>query len=381
VLNFFRICGGVAVSIVSTRVKLYDSLITIVFIFLALERIYMSAGVTSGTYNNYITFILFGTSTLIMLLKRNGLVGTPKVLLSGTFFLVYLLINYITFQVSFTETFRYVGDFMLMYVGYELRFTLLKPVVYIQTTLGLIFTFVVSNTVDGGRTTGFLSTSPTNFGFLLMIGIAIIIFSDKMTKFDFLVILFSLLLIYRTYSRSIIFGALGVIAIRVLIMSWNSRKVGHLKTGIIFLILACILYLVFPAISNIRADGGDSDNTRVFLIQGLWNRLLEIPVHIITGFGGGSSYSYTSSLVGRVLPPHFDLLVWIFDLGIVGGTLFMAAILALTRDHFKIICVYLLVVGTVHNLLFFPQALFLIFLFWGGEDNGKHVFRYHEQVD
>ena len=362
-LNFFRICGGVAVSIVSTRVKLYDSLITIVFIFLALERIYMSAGVTSGTYNNYITFILFGTSTLIMLLKRNGLVGTPKVLLSGTFFLVYLLINYITFQVSFTETFRYVGDFMLMYVGYELRFTLLKPVVYIQTTLGLIFTFVVSNTVDGGRTTGFLSTSPTNFGFLLMIGIAIIIFSDKMTKFDFLVILFSLLLIYRTYSRSIIFGALGVIAIRVLIMSWNSRKVGHLKTGIIFLILACILYLVFPAISNIRADGGDSDNTRVFLIQGLWNRLLEIPVHIITGFGGGSSYSYTSSLVGRVLPPHFDLLVWIFDLGIVGGTLFMAAILALTRDHFKIICVYLLVVGTVHNLLFFPQALFLIFLF------------------
>lgn len=349
--------------------KIVDVVFSFIFLFFLLERIYMPITITSGTYNSYISVILGTVSMICLLVKRNGQVNVRIMLLMGLF-TFYVVITTIFLAADATEAARYLFDVFLMITGYEMHLGTLGLIVYVQFLFGVFYSFFKANYFNG-RITGFLTTSPTNFSLLLVIGIAYVLFVKRMNIFTILVLGVSLVMIYLTYSRSILLIAIFLIMIKVYRIFINldiHRLYKVIGTLILSIILIIIMFYVIPKINTIRSDGADSTTTRVYLLTKLFQSLLNSPSTVVFGHGAGASYLFIQTLLGIKLPPHFDALVWIYDLGIVGTTLVIYLFTKVVSKRYMIVSLIILAVGTLYNFLFFPVGLMFLFLFWGNRD-------------
>lgn len=344
--------------------RMCEKIFLIICCFFMIERIYMPTTVTSGTYNNYLSIILAIFSFGLLLVKNRGAVLDRKSTLIFIVFTLFLLGQAFLLQANSLELVRYESDAILIFLGYQIHFRYVDILFKFEFLMGAIYGILLPNYYDN-RITGFLTTSPTNFSLLILIGLAYFLFKENIEIIDWLFILLGYYLIYLTYSRSILLVGLILFAYRLL--NYELKKYKQFKFVVftlVTLVSIIAVYKVLPYLLTIRSDGGDSTRTRTYLIVSLFGNLRENIKYIFFGFGGGASYQFIQNLLGTKLPPHFDILVLLYDLGIVGSGLFFLIIKDCLGEKWKI-CLIILITGAFHNLLFFPYGLLMIFILFG----------------
>lgn len=333
--------------------------------FVIIERLYMNVTITSGTYNNTLSIVL--TISLILFLFLNGRDSfsieetKPFVLLIG----FVILENALLINADINEIGRYVLDISLMWFALKIEFRNTWKIMYFIIIAGAVFTFVWPNYADG-RITGFLTTSPTNFGLLETMAIGFLISSTREYKLKWPLILLALTEIYLTYSRSILLVAIALVLYKFISDNWQHKYLRYIMVPSLIILIALSAPTIISKVFSIRSDGNASTTTRVFLIQNLFGEFLHSTILAkMFGHGAGKSYLFIQELVGSKLPPHFDVLVWLYDCGIVGFGLVINMIVKATKMSKFVFPVSMLAVGIFHNLLFFPVGLMLLFLSWG----------------
>ncbi|MFQ6178959.1 O-antigen ligase family protein [Bacillus paranthracis] len=332
----------------------------LIIVFFLMEKIYMNKGQITGTYSSIISFILILVLMVLMVITKDKIsINASMVLLVS---MIYILGSYVFIGGEFRETLRYISIIIIMFLSGSIRNIKLDFMFKMIIILGLFSVLFWRDSTVLNRATGFFLTSPTLFSFTILVAMAYLAYQMN-SKSNLIFIFIGILLIWLTESRSTLLAA-AIVCGSIVYGRYLKQKTIYVKMTILLL---AVFIAVFAGVKLgnsdflIREDGVASTDTRFFFYQYAINQFLLSPLNIIFGYGSGASYKMISNLTGVRIPLHFDLLVIMYDyglLGIVGVLLILKKFIV--RWHW--ILILLLLVGNVHNLIYFPVGVCLIVL-------------------
>lgn len=327
-----------------------------IIIFLC-EKVYMAPGQPTGSYSSLSTlFFLF-----FLIIQSFLLNNLSKRLL--IFFLIasaYILFLTLLLNGDLSEAFRYISALVLFSLASEYRYAKLDVLMKYIIILGLIFTVIFN---IEGRQTGFFSTSPTLFSFVILISITLLCSKNYINKLNLFYSIVGLWLIILTQSRSTTFIAVLILYLGIynFLLKKYGKRIGKLLLIVSLLIIIVSVFISMDYVKAIlfRDDGTQSTITRFFFYKYIFSQYLENSSYFLWGNGPGSSYTIISSLVGTKIPVHFDILVILYDLGIIGFVSILVIPFMLVKK-FPMEGILLLMVGNLHNLIYFPVGIILV---------------------
>jgi beta-1,4-N-acetylglucosaminyltransferase len=330
------------------------------------EQIYLVGDKVTGDNNKLITLLII--LFLMLHLIINKTLFSNRILYTiGSLSLIS--VHFIVFGGVLSEFLRYSSLLVIIYFISNTNFSreAISAFIKVLTIGGFVYFFynlIDSSSLLNERFSGFLKTSPTLFSFLMLISLYYLLETFK-KKRDLIFIFLTLFLIVVTFSRSIILGAILVIFFSVS-KSFFKKRINFSKKKLIYIVSSVIVFTITSSvilyfISNLRSNVHASNMTRLnFINQGI-NYLLEKPESFITGYGAGSAFSLISQITSFKTPLHFDLLTILVDYGFIGVIFLLLLPLFFIKENL-IIAYFLLLLGSIHNLLYFPLGILMIFL-------------------
>lgn len=342
------------------------------FIFLLSMEFIYSPG-ASGQYNFYILILVNAVFLGIALFNR-GLVRVHR----GDFlyFGAALLVSLYKFN---SVSVSYGLFLMAAWFIQRMRFYHVK-----QLHIALILVSAVKTLVElvflrkAVRAEGFMATSATIFSVIMCISIYYLmthLSAKKKVRFrEYVCVAFALICIYLSESRSSILAAAGIMAYCIssaMLMKKGKNRAASVALYLFLAFVAVTLaleYFSFDRFMTQRGNAQDSTNTRMSLILLFGRQLLENPVMLFIGKGGG----YTVQTAN--IPLHQDVLMVLCEYGLVG---LIGVYLMLFRKR-KMDMVYwaIFLLGTFHNIMTCPIAFIIFFATirskdFEGEKNGS----------
>jgi O-Antigen ligase len=327
-------------------------------IFLLLEKVYLPKGVPTGTYNTYITPVLFCILFASFFLTKSKF--TKQSLIFSFICILVILVNQLFFNGILKETLRYISMILIFLVAGQIN---LKNISFFFRILILVsFFFVITdiNSLYSTRITGFLSTSPTLFSYILLISITYLIFKSN-NKLDFFLILLGTWIIWETESRSTLLVALIFLAFSFINKIFKGNKFKLIRSLIYIMMGLVSVFLIYSVITGhllTRDTGSASTETRLKFMMNILYIIKDDPKIAFFGGGSGLSYKIIAERTGFSTPAHFDPLTIWFDFGIFGLVLMFLLPLVLSKKWSWQGWI-LLFLGSIHNLVYFPVGFAL----------------------
>ncbi|PED96589.1 hypothetical protein COL64_02750 [Bacillus toyonensis] len=336
------------------------NVLLLIIVFFLMEKVYMSYGQITGTYSSTISVILIFVLLILMFITKGKLSISSSIVILIS--IIYILSSYVFIGGELRETLRYISIIIIMFLSGSVRGLKLDIVFKIIIIIGLFCVLFWGDSIVLNRATGFFLTSPTLFSFTILISIAYLAYQTD-SKVNLIFIFIGILLIGATESRSTLLAA-AILCGSMVYRRYLKKKTIYVKV-ISLLLFLMIAFFVGITLSDsdllIREDGVQSTDTRLFFYKYAINQFLLHPMNIVFGYGSGASYEMISNLTGVRIPLHFDLLVIMYDYGLL-GILGVLLILRKLIVQWYWIIILLLLVGNVHNLIYFPVGVCLIFL-------------------
>ena len=167
---------------------------SLIFIFILLEKVYMPKDDITGSMNRIIIGVLF-ILAIIYRFYRGTMINLIDILMVLSIGVYIFLWKY-----SGDNSFVYMMMIFILYLIKDIE--IYKEKIFFSCIIFIGFVMGVVQKIEGeDRVTGFLSTSPTIFSYMLLIAMIYVLFSKNTGK-NLLISLLAILTIYFTESRS-----------------------------------------------------------------------------------------------------------------------------------------------------------------------------------
>lgn len=213
------------------------------------------------------------------------------------------------------------------------------------------------------RAAGFMATSATIFSVIMCISIYYLLTNlsaKKKTRIrEYVYVAMALVCIYLSESRSSILAAAGIAAYCVSSDMLTKKGKNRAASVALYLFLAfvavCVAleYFNFDRFMTSRGNAQDSTNTRLSLIITFGRQLLEDPLMLFIGKGGG----YTVQTIH--IPLHQDVLMVLSEYGVVG--LIVTYLMLFRKAKMNLVYWAIFLLGTFHNIMTCPIAFIIFF--------------------
>lgn len=346
-------------SIKNVNLKSKEYLLLILLVIPLIEPLYMSSNTTSGSKNNIVSIYLI---SILILITYNSLLKNLTNKITVTYLTTLLIfIHFIIIGGDIKETLRYASLIIFVYlVSLVPKLPSLRPLFYGISIVGAYYAFG-QKSVGIERATGFLNTSPTLFSYVLLIMIMYLLFYNFNIR-DLPMLSLNFYLIYLTESRSTL--AVGILILFVPIFLKLQKLIKNkILIFIIFMASIFLFAYIFIYVSNnitLRESGNDSTQTREKYLNSAIEILKDHPEKFLIGGGSGTSYDIVSNVAGIKTPTHFDPLTIFVDYGLFGLLVLLLMPVIFFRKMWFWGGWILLLIGSIHNLLYFPIGLIMV---------------------
>ena len=356
--------------------KKKDKYVLFMILLFMWERLYYPSGATANIYNIYVLVIACTVFAVV------GWQRSPKVGLRirARELWVPLCLLFIGFHrwESSVEVFRNVLTFILIWICGKITLGGMKTLHRILIVLGAVYSIFQMIAMPGIRSVGFLIVSPTTFSYVLLIAVYALLFYDDFSFVDAILVSLAVGNVFLTQSRSTLLMVIILCVMRFVFgrmkkirLSFSTMKNVSL---ILTFIMAVFAFEMFDLDNlSIRENQMASTFSRteyimrvVRVIQNEWGMLF-------LGKGGGFSITLNSSIsmLGRQIPLHQDILMFVCDYGII-GTLFIYYVF-IAKLQWSIIALGVFLVGTFHNFFNAPTVVLLFVL----TENAMHTQKFY----
>lgn len=349
----------------------YSFIVQLMFIVLFLEKLYMPSTFATGSYNRYILpCMITGLGVIFIYQYKNQKPNLKIYVMIGT--IILIIYSYFLIGGSLYESFRYILIVILVFLAGNIKIPSLLIFSRLIIIAGFLFVLIESKK-DVMRSTGFLNSSPTLFSITILTAIAYISYHSE-TLLDFFINILGFVLIAFSKSRSTLVLASMFILLKtiVLIVSKKNKSIYLLLTTSMIIITLFIMignnfikYDVDESASMgsalLRTDADESSSTRQYFLNIAIDYIKDKPSILLTGAGAGTSYRLITNAIGYKTPLHFDLFTILIDFGALGIIImFLYPIMVIKNWSWQ--GWVLLLLGSIHNILYFPTGLLYIIL-------------------
>lgn len=340
-----------------------DFLLKLFLFIIMIDRIYLPSYAKTGEYNN----IIFPMIALAMgwyAFYRIKVFSIKK--LSVVYVIILgMIINYTFLGGDIKELLRYILVILISLFLLEIEEINLRKYFIATIILGTLFsTYDFFMNIE--RSTGFLRTSPTIYSLIILIAIVYFLYVGKCEVFEKVLCGLGVLVIFTTGSRSTLVAAIIFIVAKFIIgMRIKNNK---LIFKVIVSILSITLLIFIFSFSEINTDNyklrenaNQSNETRFGFIMKVFDKMNNDKISYIVGSGPGASYNIIDSNKGVKVPIHQDVIAILCDFGVI-GIMFLFILLSIGKYNMTWQGKVLLIVGSFHNLIFYPIGIILIYL-------------------
>ena len=348
------------------RKDIVVSMLLMFSLALLLEKVYMPSHYVTGQFNSIITPIL------LLILIGLALITNISIK-KNSFYFVLICLLLLSFNQLFNtgeikEFLRYFLSIIIAYIAGQINFKkdhlnfLFRGILVLSIVFSL---YHYNDILLQERLSGFLLSSPTLFSFVILVSITYLMNNNFENKLDSFLVIIGIIIIWFTQSRSTLLVALLYWVITLINIYTNKNKYLKLiKLISLVIILLYSLYFVSEVINGnqlSRENGNSSTQTRISFMLEVVNIIKSDSTTLLIGNGPGESYKLISERVGRNTPAHFDILTVLLDFGIF-GTIMMLVLPIFVFKNWSWQGWVLLLIGSIHNLIYFPIGVFLAIL-------------------
>lgn len=348
----------------ANKISIYQNIFLLVLgSILMLDRIYTPSGEVTGIYNPII-FPLLIIALLLYILSMN-----LKLSLNAAFItiiaIVALFTSFLLLDGNLMETLRYFLYILLIFFAKQIKPFKLTVLIRTIIIVGSAFT-LYDILINLKRSVGFLASSPTLYSLVILIAVTYLIYLPEKKLLDNILVLIGIFLIWSTGSRSTLFVSMVFYVIKNLNYFFVRKNVLIRYLGFILTIIVVFssIFVVIQVLSGelvLREGSYASTLTRIGFIKRILEYLYSKPGSIFYGLGPGFSYYFTSSYTNIKIPLHQDFLTILCDFGILGIVITFSLLLS-SKYRWSWHGWLLLLVASLHNLIYFPIGFILISL-------------------
>ncbi|MBD7915656.1 oligosaccharide repeat unit polymerase [Clostridium sp. Sa3CUN1] len=340
-----------------------EFLLKLFLFIIMIDRIYLPSYARTGEYNNII-FPMIALSIGWYAFYRIKVFSIKK--LSVVYLIILgMIINYTFLGGDIKELIRYILVILISLFLLEIEEINLRKYFIATIILGTLFsTYDFFMNID--RSTGFLRTSPTIYSLIILIAIVYFLYAGKCKIFEKVLCGLGVFAIFTTGSRSTLIAAI-IFIVAKFIMGMRVKNNKLIIKWIISVLSIILLVLIFSFseinITNykIRENANQSNETRFGFIMKVFDKMNNDKISYIVGLGPGASYNIIDSNKGVKVPIHQDIISILCDFGII-GIVFLYILLSIGKYKLTWQGKILLIVGSFHNLIFYPIGIILIYL-------------------
>ena len=317
---------------------------SLIFIFILLEKVYMPKDDITGSMNRIIIGVLF-ILAIIYRFYRGTMINLIDILMVLSIGVYIFLWKY-----SGDNSFVYMMMIFILYLIKDIE--IYKEKIFFSCIIFIGFVMGVVQKIEGeDRVTGFLSTSPTIFSYMLLIAMIYVLFSKNTGK-NLLISLLAILTIYFTESRSTLICSIFFFLYFLLKNYMKKSKI--FKVSLFMGIgIPLITFLLFNlrtlSTFKIREGSEYSTQARTSVLEYFFGELMENTKMLLIGKGGGYATYETPRILGLpqdYYPLHQDIVMWIVEYGILGIILLFIIHIIINSNiklsNEKKICVFIL---------------------------------------